>query len=194
MKKSFADWARRKSSVVSNVLLQFPTQSYCMTGVPFLQTQLFFITRMLLKSMMHFICMLSVILAVIAADETFKRIFIGKLFLLFGLVFQSFIIVLNEIRGIDAFANGCRELIEREESLLLQGLLETRVFLLVFDEEDAQYLGCLLRILTAVYSLPSLQDRLAILRDSFHTIRAKTLLKVMEVQFGEDIDIDDKVV
>ena len=31
-------------------------------------------------------------------------------------------------------------------------------------------------------------------RGSFHTIRAETLLKVMEVQVGEDIDVDDKIV
>ena len=31
-------------------------------------------------------------------------------------------------------------------------------------------------------------------RGSFHTIRAETLLKVMEIQTGEDIDVDDKIV
>ena len=31
-------------------------------------------------------------------------------------------------------------------------------------------------------------------RGSFHTIRAETLLKVMEIQTGEDIDADDKIV
>ena len=31
-------------------------------------------------------------------------------------------------------------------------------------------------------------------RGAFHTIRAETLLKVMEVQVGEDIDVEDKVV
>ena len=31
-------------------------------------------------------------------------------------------------------------------------------------------------------------------RGSFHTIRAETLLKVMEIQIGEDIDVEDKVV
>ena len=31
-------------------------------------------------------------------------------------------------------------------------------------------------------------------RGSFHTIRAETLLKVMEIQVGEDIDVDDKIV
>ena len=31
-------------------------------------------------------------------------------------------------------------------------------------------------------------------RGSFHTIRAETLLKVMEIQTGEDIDVDDKSV
>ena len=31
-------------------------------------------------------------------------------------------------------------------------------------------------------------------RGSFHTIRAETLLKVMEIQTGEDIDVEDKVV
>ena len=31
-------------------------------------------------------------------------------------------------------------------------------------------------------------------RGSFHTIRAETLLKVMEIQTGEDIDVEDKIV
>ena len=31
-------------------------------------------------------------------------------------------------------------------------------------------------------------------RGSFHTIRAETLLKVMEIQMGEDIDAEDKIV
>lgn len=31
-------------------------------------------------------------------------------------------------------------------------------------------------------------------RGSFHTIRAETLLKVIEIQTGEDIDVDDKIV
>ena len=31
-------------------------------------------------------------------------------------------------------------------------------------------------------------------RGSFHTIRAETLLKVMEIQTGQDIDVDDKIV
>ena len=31
-------------------------------------------------------------------------------------------------------------------------------------------------------------------RGSFHTIRAETLLKVMEIQMGEDIDVEDKIV
>lgn len=31
-------------------------------------------------------------------------------------------------------------------------------------------------------------------RGAFHTIRAETLLKIMEVQVGEDIDVEDKVV
>ena len=31
-------------------------------------------------------------------------------------------------------------------------------------------------------------------RGSFHTIRAETLLKVMEIQTGEDIDVDDKII
>ena len=31
-------------------------------------------------------------------------------------------------------------------------------------------------------------------RGSFHTIRAETLLKVMEVQVGEGIDVDDKII
>lgn len=31
-------------------------------------------------------------------------------------------------------------------------------------------------------------------RGSFHTIRAETLLKVMEIQTGEDIDVEDKLV
>ena len=31
-------------------------------------------------------------------------------------------------------------------------------------------------------------------RGAFHTIRAETLLKVMEVQVGEDIDVEDKIV
>ena len=31
-------------------------------------------------------------------------------------------------------------------------------------------------------------------RGSFHSIRAETLLKVMEIQTGEDIDVDDKIV
>lgn len=31
-------------------------------------------------------------------------------------------------------------------------------------------------------------------RGSFHTIRAETLLKVMEIQTGENIDVDDKIV
>lgn len=31
-------------------------------------------------------------------------------------------------------------------------------------------------------------------RGSFYTIRAETLLKVMEIQTGEDIDVEDKLV
>ena len=31
-------------------------------------------------------------------------------------------------------------------------------------------------------------------RRSFHTIRAETLLKVMEIQVGEGIDVDDKII
>lgn len=31
-------------------------------------------------------------------------------------------------------------------------------------------------------------------RGSFHTVRAETLLKVMEIQTGEDIDVEDKIV